>query len=269
MNARTTTLRPARNEDYASFARLFPELATDDPVPDAARYERDLVSSMLLAETAGAVSGYLYYQVLEGLLYVRHIVVAPEARRSGVGRALMGAARELGRAGGATRWCLNVKPGNAPAIALYERCGLVKGYRTNALRVDWSATERLPASPATKVRPIEPSDDARVEAEAKVVPGLLQDARKRGGRVLLVAEDGASVTGAAIFDPGFPGAYPFKAARPDVAFTILHAMKPHARSTDTYVGVVIEDQAAVARALLDAGATLRFEIDHMSGPLAR
>jgi GNAT superfamily N-acetyltransferase len=262
-------IRPARPGDHAAFAALFPELAVDDPTPDAGRFERDLMPTTILAEEGSSVLGYAYFQVLGDLAYVRHVVVAKGARRAGVGRALMEAIRERGRAAGATRWCLNVKPDNEPAIALYERCGLAKGHRTHALRIDWSIVPALPEPDAgVRALPVDPSDDGAVEKDTGMVPGLLADARAREGRVLLRVVDGAGRNaGAAIFDTAFPGAYPFKAAAPGIATALLRAMRPHARPSDAFVNVVVEDQEEVARALLGAGATLRLEIVHMAGPI--
>jgi GNAT superfamily N-acetyltransferase len=51
------------------------------------------------------------------------LFVAPEHRRGGVGRALMGAAEDFGRESGAKWMLLATKNTNAPAKALYEACG--------------------------------------------------------------------------------------------------------------------------------------------------
>lgn len=264
-------IRDARPDDYPAFARLFVELAVDDPTPSPELFERELAPTMLVADAGPAgVVGYTYFQVLRGLAYVRHIAVAPEARRAGLGHALMQAVAARARAAGATKWCLNVKPDNAPAIALYERCGLAKAYRTHALRIDWARVDGR-AGPGAEPQPecIQAADDAAVEAATGLVPGLLADARARGGRVLtaLRADDGRIVA-ATIFDPAFPGAYPFKANDAAFALPLLRAIRPHARAEHAFVNVVVEDQPAVAAALLAAGAALRLEIVHMKGEIS-
>ena len=112
--------------DHPAFVRLFPELAVDDPILDQAKFEQELVPTMIVMEAgSGApepdrVIGYTYFQVMQGLTYVRHVVTAPEARRTGVGRSLMAAVAERARTAGCTSWCLNVMRGNRAARALYE-----------------------------------------------------------------------------------------------------------------------------------------------------
>ena len=60
------------------------------------------------------------------------IAVAPQARRGGVGGALLAAVAARGRAGGADRLFLEVAEGNAPALGLYETAGFVTvGRRTD------------------------------------------------------------------------------------------------------------------------------------------
>jgi RimJ/RimL family protein N-acetyltransferase len=56
--------------------------------------------------------------------------VAAEARRAGVGSALLDAALDWARGAGVTRVALSVLPHNAPALAFYERHGFaVEGRR--------------------------------------------------------------------------------------------------------------------------------------------
>jgi len=58
------------------------------------------------------------------------LMVAKEARRRGVGRALLEAAVEWARASGIRKLELHVFPWNEPAIALYEQFGFEReGYR--------------------------------------------------------------------------------------------------------------------------------------------
>ena len=57
-------------------------------------------------------------------LGVHGLVVAPDSRRRGLARAVMGALLEWGAEQGATTVWLHVETDNAPAIALYESMGL-------------------------------------------------------------------------------------------------------------------------------------------------
>ena len=54
------------------------------------------------------------------------LAVAPEARRRGVGLALVGAATGLARQGGASSLILEVGGDNPGAVVLYERTGFVQ-----------------------------------------------------------------------------------------------------------------------------------------------
>lgn len=138
-------LRPARADDYPAFLRLLPELGVDDPVPPPDRWADDFVPRTIIAERDGAVLGYCAVQHLGTDGYVRHLVVGPEARRSGVGRALMEAAAARFRAAGLVTWRLNVKPGNVAARRLYEAVGMRMQYESVALRLTWAVADALPA----------------------------------------------------------------------------------------------------------------------------
>lgn len=258
-------IRPAIQGDYPTFARLFPELRVPDAVPAPETFEREMMATTLIAERDGAPAGLAYYQVLDGVGFLRIIISDPSARRSGVGRALMGAVRDRFRDAGCSEWRLNVLPHNAAAIALYESFGLRPRYRSKVLGFRWALLDAQPR--VAGARTLEPGDDARIEATMNVLPGLFADARAKGNRVLRLVEVGEEVVAAAIFDPAFPGAYPFRARRPDVAIALLHALRPHARPADDSLGIVVEDQPEIADALVAIGATLRLETMHMGAPL--
>lgn len=59
-----------------------------------------------------------------GDAFVEELAVAVGARRRGVGRQLMQRCEHEARRAGCRQLCLNVTSDNAPARALYERCGL-------------------------------------------------------------------------------------------------------------------------------------------------
>jgi ribosomal-protein-alanine N-acetyltransferase len=58
-----------------------------------------------------------------GEVHILAIATHPDHRRAGVGAALLGHALAQGRARGCRLATLEVRRGNAPAIALYERAG--------------------------------------------------------------------------------------------------------------------------------------------------
>ena len=265
-------IREAAASDHGSFVRLFPELAVPDPILDEEQFTRTLVPTTLIAESLhdGSVAGYAYFQIMKGATYVRHLVTAPESRRTGVGRALLGAIAERARAAHCSTWCLNVKPDNAAAIALYSSLGMAPAHTSRALDMTWSAIDGAarPAHAPVTAREIAPEHDARVERAMQLVDGQLVSTRSTSGRVLMMLEDEQDqVVGISIFHPDFPGAYPFRVARPELALTLLRALQPHARPGDASVGVVTENQPDVAGALLAAGATLKLDILHMKGAL--
>jgi len=252
-------VRPARDTDYATFVALFAELGVDDPVLDETRFRAEIVPTMLVAED-GAPVGYAYFQLTAPLAYVRNVVTAPSARRRGVGRALMGEVAERARAAGCATWCLNVLRDNAAAIALYEAVGLRVARESTALEVPRHAV----ASAATAlVRPARADED--VAAFLGTVPEQLVLARARG-RTPYVLEEGGAIAGAAVFDPRFPGAFPIRVARPELAPPLVGALAALVPDEER-VHVTFEGDPAATAVLLALGAKVRFEMFHMRGAL--
>ena len=259
-------VRTATPGDYATFSRLFPELGVPDPVPGEAKFVRDMMATTLVAERDGVAVGVAFLQILKTTGYLRMIITDPAARRSGVGRALMDDVRARFRAAGCTEWRLNTLLTNAAAIALYESYGFRRSYLSKNVLFPWSLLDGRPPE-VDMVRTIEPGDDGRVERATNILPGLLADARTKRDRALYMVEDEAGIQAAAVFDPSFPGAFPFRATRPAAAFALLLALRPHARPRDESLSVVVEDQPAIADALIARGGTLRLETMHMRAPL--
>lgn len=260
------TIRPAAAADYDVFARLFPELGVDDPVPSKEAWTNVLAPSSYVAERAGEVLGYCYFQEYTDTGYIRNVVVAPEARRAGVGRALMLATAEHFRENGKRTWRLNVKPTNAPALALYARLGMTVEYRARAVTLPWSALARLPPGDAI-VSDLEPDRATLVEQTLALPRGQLA-ASRGGGRLSFEATQGAErlPVGVAVFDPGFPGAFPFRVRTLDAVTPLLAAMRRHVPDHDI-VKLVIEDDERLSELLTEVGAITRLEILHLSGPL--
>ncbi|MDB4945367.1 MAG: Acetyltransferase, family protein [Labilithrix sp.] len=265
-------VRAATGADHEVFTRLFPELAVDDPILDRAQFERDLLPSTLIAETEeGEVLGYTYFDVVKDVAYVRHLVSGPDVRRSGVGRALLEAIAAQARQAGCTTWCLNVKPDNTAAIALYEKVGMTSRYTSRALEIAWEHVQDAP-TPASgdgvRARPIEPEDDRALERELRLLDGQLAEARKNAGRVLHMLERATGEPlGATIFNPDFPGAYPFRVAHCEHAPLLLRALMPFRRPHHGSLNVVTENQADVADHLVGLGARVKLDIVHMKGAL--
>lgn len=90
----------------------------------------------LVAETGEGPAGYIGCQTVLDEGYITNVAVAPAYRRQGVGRELVGALLAHARRQGLTFVTLEVRRGNAPAIALYEGLGFVpvgvrKGFYRN------------------------------------------------------------------------------------------------------------------------------------------
>ena len=82
-------------------------------------------STVLLAEggAKGTVQGFAVVWLVHDELHVLNVAVAPEARRQGVARAILDRVEAQGREQGARVAMLEVRRGNAPAIALYRSLG--------------------------------------------------------------------------------------------------------------------------------------------------
>ena len=263
-------IRAATASDYPVFERLFPELQTNEDTPGVRVWSEEIAPQTLLVEEDGDVAGYIYFQILDGLGYVRHVVVDPGHRGSGVGRVLMQEVAARLHAAGIEQWCLNVKPDNVPAIRLYERMGMALQYACVAMRMGWDIVGRLPDSGRElEVAPLQAHDDAPTEAALGLPKGLLAKQRGMSGARLLLARQAEAIVGAAVFRPEFPGAYPFRARTPAVARAIVDAMRPHADLSKGYVQLVFEDAPQLEAAFDAAGATRHMEFVHFRGDVPR
>lgn len=268
----TEGIRRATANDYPAYTVLLRELGVDEPTPSAERFAADLAPRILMYERDGAPIGYVSYDKLAANGYIRNLAVAPGARGVGVGTALMTAAAAQLRAHGVTEaWHLNVKADNAVAIRLYERFGMRVEHRSVALRFAWAHLDRLPADTDdahVTVLPVPADDDDDVERALGILGGRLGVSRARGGNVMLqLRDEQLAPVGVACFDPAFPGAFPFCAARPALAAPLLRALVPHARPGDLDLQVVIEDDDDLGNTLVAAGAVVRMRLLHYAGPL--
>ncbi|WP_300717505.1 ribosomal protein S18-alanine N-acetyltransferase [uncultured Desulfovibrio sp.] len=76
-----------------------------------------------------ALLGYIALYRAADELEVLNLAVLPAARRQGMGERLLRAALQEARKTGSNKALLEVRTGNAPAIALYEKCGFVRAGR--------------------------------------------------------------------------------------------------------------------------------------------
>lgn len=81
------------------------------------------LSRFLVAVAGSSVAGYIGAQEIAEECYITNLAVAPEYRRKGIARALLTAAEKGARERGCSFITLEVRPSNAPAIALYSQNG--------------------------------------------------------------------------------------------------------------------------------------------------
>jgi ribosomal-protein-alanine N-acetyltransferase len=103
-------LRPGTVEDESRLREIVAE------APEAARFVDG--PAVLVAELEGRVAGFVLYRIVVGEGEILNLAVAAEARRRGVGRALLKAVLPL-----AELWHLEMRESNAAARALYAGCG--------------------------------------------------------------------------------------------------------------------------------------------------
>ena len=96
-------------------------------------------STVLLATGGreGIVQGFAVVWLVHDELHVLNVAVAPEARRRGLARAILDRVEAGGREQGARVAMLEVRRGNAPAIALYRSLG----YREVGIRPRYYAED--------------------------------------------------------------------------------------------------------------------------------
>ena len=264
-------LRPAAPDDYASFVRFFGELGVPDPVPPQERWAQLMLPTTGFLEQDGAAVAYAYWEPQPPVGYVRHVVVAPEQRGRRLGYTLMAALKQELSMRGCTRWCLNVRTSNESARRLYHGVGMTDRYLSSALRLPWASVTNLPASETVTAMSVSANDDPALEQRFSLLPGTLEIRRRRPDILVVAATStsGPTEQGLAVFDPNFPGAYPFRAFAPGAARAILEHLAQHRRPEHSDLQLVIEDDAELTALLAQAGARQLFEVVHMAGDIAR
>lgn len=109
-------IRPAVEQDLAAIARiqsLAPEASQWDP-------REYLAFETRVAARDGRVEGFIVARsVAAGEWEIFNLAIAPEARRQGIGRRLLGAVLALGQG----EFSLEVRESNTAARRLYEQAG--------------------------------------------------------------------------------------------------------------------------------------------------
>jgi ribosomal protein S18 acetylase RimI-like enzyme len=96
----------------------------NDPAADFALAVTGTASAVLLARGGEALAGSVMVGFDGHRGWVYYLAVAPDARRGGIGRALMAAAEDWLRERGAPKIQLMVREDNEAALGFYEAVGL-------------------------------------------------------------------------------------------------------------------------------------------------
>lgn len=123
------TIRPARADEAGAVIGLWYLCGLtrpwNDPVQDFARALEGESSTILVAQGEdGEIAGSAMVGDDGHRGWVYYLAVAPAARRSGLGRALMAAAEDWLRARGCPKVQLMVREGNEEALGFYAALGL-------------------------------------------------------------------------------------------------------------------------------------------------
>lgn len=248
------------------FARLFPELGVADPLPTAEQFASAMLPRVILLEEDGEALGYAFWQVYGPTLHVVQVVVAPKARGRRAGQALLKEVRGHGRRAGCSRWYLNVKKDNTPALRLYERLGFTREMEGWALRTAWDEVAKLPDEPrAPAPRAPQPSDDPAIARRFDLDVERIATLRARPGQVLVVLGEPDHPLAFAGFAPAFPGVYPIRVARSELARAVFDALRPHARAP--HLHVFVEGDRGLYELLCGVGARLEHAIFRMGAAL--
>lgn len=118
------------------------------------------------------------------------------------------------------------------------------------------------------------TDDADLERKFGLLPGQISRARGRAGvRVIVTRETAAPPTagpvGLAVFDPSFPGTFPFRCESPAHLGPLVQCLAQLYSGESPYLQFVVEDAPPIADALASAGAARIHDIVHMRGELPR
>jgi len=299
----TLQIRSAIPSDYNGFVKLWPTLNDMNPPPLQERWEKEMMPTSLVAEHHGNnnsgttnIAGYVWWTVtgsptpVEG--QIKYIMVDTSCRRQGVATALLQAVtKKFKEEYKCRRWRLHVRPENQPAVSLYRKLGLERMFGAAEVHLKWSCLSKLTwsssegAASSFKVAdclPVgSPEEEAALESAFALPSGVFREAREFGGRIPLQLRSTASDTtctatesdggqlllGCCIFDPAFPGAYPFCVTRPEFAKPLLEEMeKHHDRARDDFF-LLVENQETLIEALVAAGAKVEIDLDCYSGRL--
>lgn len=268
-------IRPAVDDDYDAYLRLYAELQ----VPGAPPSRESFVATMKGDVLVGVVSvvggaGGAGVDVVAGVIWARprgpffhvvHLISDPQHRRTGVGRALLIAAAARAQDAGFSSWMLTVKPENTAARALYASVGMREVFAATLVRVRSVDVDALAGDDDSAIVVDALADD--VDGAFGIAHGELAAIRSVPGRSASAARDvSGALVGVACFDPRVPGFMIFRVARRSFARPFLRGLRSAYPDVDV-VHVYVEDDAALADALVACGGEVAMRTLRMEGPI--
>jgi len=157
----TLAIRPAVPADLPLIAALIRALADYEKLADEVRFDEAVLgeklfgkrpyAEVLIGEVDAAPRGFALFfhnfSTFEGRpgIYLEDLFVQPEARGSGLGKALLAKLAELAVARGCARLEWSVLDWNAPAIGFYQSLGARAMDGWTIMRMDGAALHQLGA----------------------------------------------------------------------------------------------------------------------------
>lgn len=157
----TLSIRPATPADLPLIAQLIRDLAEYEKLAHEVRFDEAVLSQKLfgarpyaevvIGELDGAPQGFALFfhnfSTFEGKpgIYLEDLFVRPEARGSGLGKALLSHLAMLAVERDCARLEWSVLDWNAPAIGFYKKLGARLMDEWTVMRVDGAALARLGA----------------------------------------------------------------------------------------------------------------------------
>ncbi len=157
----TVTIRPANSADLALIANLIRALADYEQLAHEVRFDEAVLGTklfgprpyaeVLIGEIDGTAQGFALFfhnfSTFEGKpgIYLEDLFVRPEARGSGLGKALLARLAALALERDCARLEWSVLDWNAPAIGFYQALGARLMDEWTVMRVDGPALAQLGA----------------------------------------------------------------------------------------------------------------------------
>ncbi|MEI6640419.1 MAG: GNAT family N-acetyltransferase [Novosphingobium sp.] len=160
------SIRPATPDDLSLIASLIRALADYEKLADEVRFDEAVLGAKLfgarpyaeviIGEIDGAPQGFALFfhnfSTFEGKpgIYLEDLFVRPEARGSGLGKALLARLAALAVERDCARLEWSVLDWNAPAIGFYKKLGARLMDEWTVMRVDGAALGQLGAQSDTE-----------------------------------------------------------------------------------------------------------------------